>query len=57
MREEGEIVSESHSPFGVESCRNVGREDGGLWRVEVVNDVFSPSFDPGLWSVALLPVA
>ena len=57
MREEGEIVSESHSPFGVESCRNVGREDGGLWRVEVVNDVFSPSFDPGLWSVALLPAA
>ena len=57
VREEGETVSESHGPFGVESCRNVGREDGGLWRVEVFNGVFSPNFDPGRRSVLLRPIA
>ena len=54
--EEGETVSESHGPFAVESCRNVGLEDGGLWRVEVFDSVFIPSFDPGRRSVLLLPI-
>ena len=46
------MVSESHCPFGVESCRNVGREDGGLWRVEV----FSGMFSPNRRSALLLPI-
>ena len=54
---EGEIVSGSHGPFGVDSCRNVGREEGGLWMVEVLNGAFSPSFDPGRRSMLPLPVA
>lgn len=47
----------SHGPFGVDSCRNVGREEGGLWRVEVLNGGFDPNFDPGRRSVLPLPVA
>ena len=53
---EGETVSGSHGPFGVDSCRNVGREEGGLWRVEVLKGAFSPSFEPDRRSVLLLPV-
>ena len=56
-REGGETVSESHGPFGVDCCRSVGREEDGLWRVEVFNGVFSPSFDPGRRSMLLLPTA
>lgn len=50
------MVSGSHGPFRVDSCRNVGREEGGLWRVEVLNNGFSPNFDPGRRSVLPLPV-
>ena len=34
---EGEIDSGSQCPFGVDNCRNAGREEGGLWMVEVLN--------------------
>ena len=53
---EGEIISGSHDPFDVDSCRNVGREEGGLWMVEVLNGGLNPSLDPGRRSVLLLPV-
>ena len=54
---EGEIVSGSQCPFDVDSCRNVGREEGGLRMVEVLNGALNPSLDPGCRSVLLLPVA
>lgn len=54
--EEGETVSGSHGPFGVASCRSAGREEGGLWRVEVLNGKFNPNFEPGHRSILPLPV-
>ena len=54
--EEGEAASRSHGPLRVDNCRNVGREEGRLWRVEVLNGGFSPDFDPGRRSMLPLPV-